>query len=78
MATQTSTLRNTSFLISIVILCALLPASAQTQASAKTTPKPWLNFSLSPDERAAMVVKEMTLDEKIALLHGTGMSGSVR
>src|SRR6266478_3446970 len=75
MATQTSTLRNTSFLISIVILLALVPASAQTQVSAKTTPKPWLNSSLSPDERAAMVVKEMTLDEKISLLHGTGMSG---
>src|SRR6267142_1839005 len=75
MATQTSTLRNTSFLISIVILLALVPASAQTQVSAKTTPKPWLNSSLSPDERAAMVVKEMTLDEKISLLHGSGMSG---
>jgi len=36
---------------------------------------PWANSSLSPDERAAMVVKEMTLDEKISLLHGTGMRG---
>ena len=34
-----------------------------------------MNSSLSPDERAAMVVKEMTLDEKITLLHGTGMNG---
>jgi beta-glucosidase len=34
---------------------------------------PWMNSSLSPDERAAMVVKELTLDEKISLLHGTGM-----
>jgi len=32
-----------------------------------------MNVHLSPDERAAMVVKEMTLDEKISLLHGTGM-----
>ncbi len=30
---------------------------------------------LSPDERASMVIKEMTLDEKITLLHGTGMPG---
>jgi beta-glucosidase len=34
-----------------------------------------MNTSLSPDERAAMVVKEMTLDEKIGMLHGTGMAG---
>ena len=27
----------------------------------------------SPDERADLVIKEMTLDEKIALLHGVGM-----
>jgi len=32
-----------------------------------------MNVHLSSDERAAMVVKEMTLDEKISLLHGTGM-----
>ena len=29
----------------------------------------------SPDERAGLVLKEMTLEEKISLLHGTGMSG---
>lgn len=34
---------------------------------------PWMNTSLSPDERADLVIKEMTLDEKIALLHGVGM-----
>jgi len=34
-----------------------------------------MNTSLSPDERAALVVKEMTLDEKISLLHGTGHEG---
>lgn len=34
-----------------------------------------MNTNLSPDQRAAMVLKEMTLDEKIQLLHGTGMVG---
>jgi hypothetical protein len=29
--------------------------------------------SLSPDQRADLVIKEMTLDEKIAVLHGVGM-----
>jgi len=36
---------------------------------------PWSNPKLSPDDRATMVVKEMTLDEKTSLLHGTGMAG---
>ena len=34
-----------------------------------------MNASLSPDERASMVMKELTLDEKIDLLHGMGMPG---
>ena len=36
---------------------------------------PWMNPNLSPDDRASMVVKEMTLEEKISMLHGTGMPG---
>jgi beta-glucosidase len=31
-----------------------------------------MDQSLSPDQRAAMVVQQMTLDEKISLLHGRG------
>jgi beta-glucosidase len=59
--------------LSIFILGAvLMPASAQSGANDKT---PWMNTTLSPDERAAMVVKEMTIDEKVSLLHGTGMVG---
>jgi beta-glucosidase len=37
--------------------------------------KPWMDKSLSPDQRAELVLKEMTLDEKIQLLHGNGMPG---
>ena len=37
--------------------------------------KAWMNKNLSPDERAEMVLKQMTLDEKIELLHGNGMPG---
>jgi len=36
--------------------------------------QPWMNSSLSPEERADLVLKQMTLDEKIALLHGNGMA----
>jgi beta-glucosidase len=57
-----------------VLVLALLPASAQVGSETKK-PTPWMNTSLSPDERAALVVKEMTLDEKVTLLHGTGMAG---
>jgi beta-glucosidase len=34
-----------------------------------------MNTSLSPDERAGLVLKELTLDEKIGLVHGNGMPG---
>ncbi len=33
---------------------------------------PWMDKSLSPDKRADLVIAEMTLDEKISLLHGLG------
>jgi beta-glucosidase len=36
---------------------------------------PWMNKNLSPDERADLVLKEMTLDEKIDLVHGNSMPG---
>ena len=35
---------------------------------------PWSDSSLSPDQRADLVIKELTLDEKISLLHGGGLS----
>jgi len=35
--------------------------------------QPWMNSSLSPDQRADLVLKELTLDEKINLVHGQGM-----
>ncbi len=43
--------------------------------SSQKSPLPWMNAALSADERADLVLKEMTLEEKISLLHGTGMEG---
>jgi len=60
------------FFLSLFTLIFLL-ASAIAQSRGKA--QPWMNPKLSPDERASMVLKEMTLDEKISLLHGTGMAG---
>ncbi len=33
---------------------------------------PWSNTSLTPDDRADLLVKQLTLDEKIQLVHGIG------
>jgi beta-glucosidase len=69
-------LRTNPLALGLAILSlALLPASAQTGSEHKKPPAPWMNSSLSPDERATLVVKEMTLDEKVSLLHGTGLKG---
>jgi beta-glucosidase len=56
-------------------LCTLFAtSSAAAHAQPPTPPKrvtgPWMNKSLSPDDRADLLVKEMTLDEKISLVHG--------
>ena len=42
-------------------------------AVAQNANQPWMNSSLAPEERADLVLKQMTLDEKVALLHGNGM-----
>lgn len=36
---------------------------------------PWMDTTLPPDRRAELVLKEMTLDEKVDLVHGEGMPG---
>ena len=35
---------------------------------------PWMGPGLSPAERAELVLRQLTLDEKLALLHGNGMA----
>ena len=64
----------------IAILAAIaLALTATPHLLAQFGPKPapptgpWMNKSLSPDERADLVLKQLTLEEKINLLHGTGM-----
>ena len=53
-------------------VCLTVRGNAQRRAGSAPS-GPWMNSTLSPDERADLVIKEMTLDEKIALLHGVGM-----
>ena len=63
------------------LLAALLATSFITVPAARAaqqgeTPSPaapartWMNTRLSPDQRTQALLKQMTLDEKIALLHG--------
>ena len=50
-------------------------ASVQSSQSAveQTAPQQsWMNQSLDPDTRADLMIHEMTLDEKIQLVHGIG------
>ncbi len=59
------------------VLFAAVPSltaqGAPATAAKPSAAEPWMNASLSPDERADMVLKQMTLEEKISLLHGNGM-----
>src|SRR5579885_3268170 len=64
--------RRISFLLGL--LSVMVPAArAQAVLPSLPTPRPWMDTHLSPDRRAAIVLQQMTLDEKISLLHGTGM-----
>lgn len=55
-----------AFLLSSSMVYSQLPGMGQKQHH------PWSDTSLSPDQRADLVIKEMTLDEKIQMLHGLG------
>jgi hypothetical protein len=51
-------------MLACVFVTAWLPLSSLAQTSSRTSP--WSNSALSPGERATLVLKEMTLDEKIS------------
>ena len=59
-----------------ILTLALLAVSAQGQGGpgnqAPAVQGPWMDKSLSPDRRAELLVGQMTLEEKISLLHGVG------
>ncbi len=57
-------------------LFCLAPSGFSQRPKPAAPSGPWMNSTLSPDERANLVLKEMTLDEKVALLHGVGMPTS--
>lgn len=62
----------------VVLACCTLGAPLVTRAwTAGVDPEefPWSNPSLSPDQRADLVIRRMTLAQKAQLVHGAGMPG---
>jgi beta-glucosidase len=60
---------------SAALFLATLSVSAQNSPSPKPDTRPWMDRSLSPDQRADLVIREMTIDEKMNFVHGTGWNG---
>jgi beta-glucosidase len=59
---------------SLVALALIAVLSGASTLVAQDADRPWMNPRLAPEERAEMVLKQLTLDEKLALLHGNGMA----
>jgi beta-glucosidase len=62
----------TSSLFAVIALASFGCVPAHAQDHSETSKMPWMNKALSPDERADLVLGQMTLDEKIQMVHGTG------
>ena len=59
----------------VAIVAGIMSAfAAASPVTAQDTNQPWMNTSLSPAQRADLVLQQMTLEEKILLLHGNGMA----
>ena len=59
---------------SFLLIAALVIVLAAVNAVPQGKDRPWMNPRLNPSERVELVLKELTLDEKLALLHGNGMA----
>jgi len=66
--------RDSGFRLFFIFTAILGALSAASVAIAQTADRPWMNPGLAPEERAELVLKQLTLDEKLALLHGNGMA----
>ncbi len=64
--------RYQALLASLLSAFCLAPCIAAAQAPAPAPKHSWSNPELDPDKRADLMLHEMTLDEKIQLVHGDG------
>ena len=65
--TKTSRFTSGTRLCMTTILPVLLVIA---QPSLADDARPWMNTTLSPDQRASLLEKELTVDERVGLLHG--------
>jgi beta-glucosidase len=57
----------------LACLCCVLSLAGSARAQSPAQPlDPWMNPSLDADARADLMIQQMTLDEKIQLVHGAG------
>jgi len=63
---------NSSSLAVALALALIAQGTCRSQQATPLTSRPWMNASLAPDLRADMVLKQLTLAEKIQLVHGIG------
>ena len=56
--------------LALMLTTALPAAAAHALAAPPAAAKPWMNTKLSPDQRADLVVAQMTQDEKLTLVFG--------
>jgi len=74
---QSRNKRVSAFTLLLLLWLVAISSTAQSgvdKAAATTAraDRPWMNEKLSPDERASLVVQQMTLDEKLQMVHGIG------
>lgn len=59
-----------------LLACAAVISLCAAPAACAAPARPWMNRALSPDQRAALAVAEMTEDEKLSLVFGWFATGA--
>src|ERR1017187_7318968 len=72
MHTKTRPSLRQAVLAALLSIALTAPAVAQFGPPRPKPTGPWMNKSLSSDQRADLIVAQLTLDEKVSLLHGGG------
>ncbi|MFL5882785.1 MAG: glycosyl hydrolase, partial [Actinomycetota bacterium] len=64
-------------LVLAVASLAAAPTAVSASARRAAAARPWRNTRLGPEQRARLLVAQMTLDEKIAMVHGAGFAFNI-
>ena len=57
-----------------LVVAVMMGGVAGAQQKPDATSMPWMDATLPAEKRAELVAARMTLDEKIAMMHGEGMA----